>query len=190
MRNVAAKGDPEDMYMYGSALLSGSYELWNGEVRKCRRNISEALEWLEKSAKAGCVGAMLEMGRRYYEMRPRKRENMLRALRWEKLAWKSGDMDAANNLAMTYAILGQPAKCHALMLKVIASGEDPKSWRYGHSLLCGNCRKWLGEDVKFIKNEKVRFSHPRRGGRQWRHRGHDWTWQLLFRHVGGQAARL
>ena len=147
------KGDPEDMWMCGCALMYGEFTYANGKHHKFRKNIPEAIEWLEKSSKAGCVGAMLELGGYYYKQKPRKRENLLHALHWAKLAWRTGDMDAANNLAMTYALLGRPRECHELMLRVIDSKDGGKDWRYGYALLDGNCKRWIGENVSFMRNE-------------------------------------
>jgi len=79
---------------------------------------------------------------------------LLRALHWDEQAATIGDADTFGNLAMTYALLGETRKAHELMVEVLKIGNDPKAWRYGYALFYGNCEDWIGENVKFTRDEE------------------------------------
>ena len=118
MRAKAQNGDADDAWLYGYALLNGSYPVVDAPDRVCKKNISEGVRWLELAAKRGCIGAMIELGS-FYGMKVHKKMSRLqklsclhRALYWEKKAWRCGEPVAAQNIAMTYSLLGREKLCH------------------------------------------------------------------------------
>ena len=116
MKKAAQTGGSDDAWRYGAARLNGTYELYTGEVCRCRRNIKEGVHWLGLAAKQGCIGAMLELSCHYYAQQS-NRENLRKALYWDKKAWEMGDTVAGYNVALTYSKLGNRKRCHEWLVR-------------------------------------------------------------------------
>ena len=119
MKKVAETGTPDDAWRYGCARLRGYYYVTNRKTCPCRRNTREGLRWLEHAAEHGCEGAMLELSS-YYGGLPNTDAmsvNLYRALHWEKIAWRAGSELVAQNIAITYSMLGKRRLCHQWLLR-------------------------------------------------------------------------
>ena len=152
MKKVAQTGGGEDAWRYGFARLNGTYELYTGEICRCRRNIKAGLHWLEIAAKQGCVGAMVELGVYYWQNNPTNHDDLSIALYWEKKAWLKGELLGAVNMAAIYALQGERGCCNAMINLVVARKGIVDVWRYAFALLTGNCQRWLGIDCRFRRN--------------------------------------
>ena len=130
-------GCSEDMWLCGYALMYGEFTSSDGVYHKCRKNISKALEWIEKAAKAGCTGAMIELGCYYSSLKPCTRDNLLRSLYWEELAWKNGEAPVAQNIAITYMKLKQPQECHAWLKRGYKKCRWPVALSLAKTYICG-----------------------------------------------------
>ncbi len=134
---ATTSGNAEDMWRCGYALLHGEFISASGVSHKCRRNVRKAVEWLEKAANAGCSGAMIELGCHYFYQKPQNRENLLRSLYWDELAWNSGEASAAQNMAVTYMHLGMPEKCHDWLKRGYKKCRWPVALSLAKTYVCG-----------------------------------------------------
>ena len=153
MKKAAQMGGSDDAWRYGAARLNGTYELYTGEVCRCRRNVKEGVHWLEIAAKRGCAGAMVELGVYYWwHKTPASHGDLLTALYWEKKAWLKGEQLGAVNMAIIYALLGKDGRCNAMINLIVARKGFVYVWRYAFALLTGNCLRWFGIDCRFRRN--------------------------------------
>ena len=152
MKKAALIGGSDDAWRYGFARLNGTYELYTGEICRCRKNIKAGLHWLEIAAKQGCVGAMVELGVYYWQNNPTNHDDLSIALYWEKKAWQKGELLGAVNMAIIYALRGDGGRCNAMINLIVARKGIVNVWPYAFALLTGNCQRWFGIDCRFRRN--------------------------------------
>ena len=111
IRSVARK-NAQDMWILGAAYRDGYFEIEGSDrVVKMKKNSRLAYKWLKKAAECGCTASMLDIGALYADRKVLRRDLLKKGLAWELKAWRGGETSAANNIAITYAMLDSPVKC-------------------------------------------------------------------------------
>lgn len=108
----ATRKNVQDMWTLGVAYRDGYFEITGANrVVKMRKNRRLAYKWLKKAAECGCTASMLDIGALYADNKVLRRDLLKKGLEWELKAWCGGETSAANNIAITYAMLDFPIKC-------------------------------------------------------------------------------
>lgn len=116
--------DVEAMWILGDAYLNGGFTIGDGErFVKVHRNRTLAYKWLRRAALCGSKEAMLTLGAMYYST-AKTSQAFNTALRWELMAWRSGEVLAANNIAITYSRMGNARACFRWSRKSFESTND------------------------------------------------------------------
>ena len=134
---LKALNDPEWACYLGECLLDGEYDSDTGEIRKIKKNVKEALHWLQVAAYGGNNNAMIELGCYYANRARHDKSCFLKALSWEKKAWRAKCEVAGQNIAVTYSMMGKRRLSHQWLKR----GYERCKWSTRFSLaktfLCG-----------------------------------------------------
>ena len=125
LRRMAEDGNVEAMWILGEAYCSGFFEIGdNVGQERVARNSRLACKWLLRASNKGCTGAMMSLASIYACRKRQKPANLRIALSLEKRAWNLGEILAANNIAITYSMMGRARQCFLWLEKYyLASGD-------------------------------------------------------------------
>ena len=125
LRKLASNGDVTAMWTLGDAYDSGFFFIrGKHSVEYVCRNRRLARKWLRRAADKGCTGAMIALASSYTNCVHRKRRSLEIAIELEKRAWKMGEKLAANNVAITYSMLGDSRRCYRWLEKYYSATGD------------------------------------------------------------------
>lgn len=125
LRKLASNGDVAAMWTLGDAYDSGFFFVkGKHSVEHVCRNRRLARKWLRRAANNGCTGAMIALASLYTNCMRRNRKGLEFALELEKRAWNMGEKLAANNVAITYSILGDSRRCYMWLEKYYSATGD------------------------------------------------------------------
>ena len=125
LKKEAAKGDVDAAWKLADAYADGYVERGRGALFYVRQNRALAERWYRFVAKTRERDAILGLAS--------VQKNLRDALRLELKAWRMGIVAAANNIAMTYSMMGRADLCFKWLRRGYAI--DPEGCAY-HLALC------------------------------------------------------
>lgn len=118
LKAQARRGDVEMMWLVGTAYRDGHFQCVGQKYDvPVRRNIRLAMRWLKTAAERHCTGIMIDLAALLYQQgldatdRETRSMRLEEALRWERNAWRRGEVIAAWNAAITCSALGRRKDC-------------------------------------------------------------------------------
>ena len=125
LKAAAAKGDINASWMLASAYADGYVMRENGAWFSVRKNRALAERLYRIVANTRLRDVILGLAA--------VQKGLGDELRLELKAWRMGIVEAANNIAMTYSMMGRPKMCFSWLIKGYA--RDPTACAY-HLALC------------------------------------------------------
>lgn len=125
LKTAAAKGDLDASWVLAEAYADGFVERENGRWFFVRKNRTRAERLYRIVAETRERDVILGLASVQKDLRD--------ALRLERRAWRMGIVTAANNMAMTYSMMGRPKACFRWLMRGYA--VDPETCAY-HLALC------------------------------------------------------
>ncbi len=125
LKEAAAKGDIDAAWVLADAYADGFVMRGKGAWFPVRRNRAQAERLYRLVAATGERDVILSLAS--------VQKDLHEALRLERKAWRMGIVDAANNMAMTYSMMGRPKMCFRWLRRGYAI--DPGGHAY-HLALC------------------------------------------------------
>ena len=125
LRRMAKDGDVDAMWILGEAYCNGYFSVGGNDRQELvPRNSRLACRWLLRASNKGCTGAMMSLASIYTSRKRNKMVNQRLALSLEKRAWNMGEKLAANNIAITYSMMGRARRCFLWLEKYYHASGD------------------------------------------------------------------